>query len=301
MSYLVCEKCGRYYELQQDENHDDFESCWCDGNLIYFKNLDRYIKKPSESNIYNESFFKNKKSKKKKFLLFSVLVIFIFLFTIILEPNNSVLTSHFSGANSNFLGVDSRGYVTKNVYTAPFPVSGEKKVIAIVTGIHPREKLSKSVVNNVINEYPLSSNEEIVHYDIKVISNPENFFKGRTNGEGLAAQYILPDILKSQDDLVIICHDHEIGYGEGFFIATPRMDEKSVELARNVKHSLSNFSYYLSKPHTRHGSSTMIFSWPLASAGYKTFVYEIPENVNYWDGYINSHNLISTSFQKIGS
>jgi hypothetical protein len=40
MPYLVCDKCGSYYELQQDESPEDFSNkCECGGNLEYVQNL----------------------------------------------------------------------------------------------------------------------------------------------------------------------------------------------------------------------------------------------------------------------
>ena len=36
MSYLVCDKCGSYYELQPGESQDDFtDECECGGKLFY--------------------------------------------------------------------------------------------------------------------------------------------------------------------------------------------------------------------------------------------------------------------------
>lgn len=35
MGYLICEKCGGYYKLQEGESLDDFESCECGGKLNY--------------------------------------------------------------------------------------------------------------------------------------------------------------------------------------------------------------------------------------------------------------------------
>lgn len=40
MGYLICEKCGGYYELQEGEAADDFLSCECGGTMKYVKNLD---------------------------------------------------------------------------------------------------------------------------------------------------------------------------------------------------------------------------------------------------------------------
>lgn len=41
MSYLVCDNCGGYYELQPGETPDDFsDKCECGGNLKYVQDLD---------------------------------------------------------------------------------------------------------------------------------------------------------------------------------------------------------------------------------------------------------------------
>ena len=37
--YLVCEKCGGYYKLQEGESPDDFENCQCGGRLRYYENI----------------------------------------------------------------------------------------------------------------------------------------------------------------------------------------------------------------------------------------------------------------------
>ncbi len=40
MGYLVCKKCGGYYELKEGEAINDFQSCECNGKLEYVKSLD---------------------------------------------------------------------------------------------------------------------------------------------------------------------------------------------------------------------------------------------------------------------
>ncbi|MGP8190244.1 MAG: DUF5518 domain-containing protein [Methanobacterium sp.] len=40
MGYIICEKCGGYYELKEGEAINDFQSCECGGKLKYVKNLD---------------------------------------------------------------------------------------------------------------------------------------------------------------------------------------------------------------------------------------------------------------------
>ena len=48
MGYVICEKCGGYYELQEGESPDDFEACNCGGNLSYVKSIQKERKKPKK-------------------------------------------------------------------------------------------------------------------------------------------------------------------------------------------------------------------------------------------------------------
>lgn len=48
MGYLVCEKCGGYYELQENESINDFQSCECGGKLKYVKNLNQLNSEPNK-------------------------------------------------------------------------------------------------------------------------------------------------------------------------------------------------------------------------------------------------------------
>jgi hypothetical protein len=52
MAYIVCEKCGGYYELKEGESPDDFDSCACGGNLKYVPNFNPNV--DIESNQFVE-------------------------------------------------------------------------------------------------------------------------------------------------------------------------------------------------------------------------------------------------------
>ncbi|MGB9978870.1 hypothetical protein [Methanobacterium sp.] len=203
------------------------------------------------------------------------LVVFIICFGIIGIAGAMYTLNNINNSNSAVIGSDNRGYVTKDVYAS----NGlNQPKIAIITGIHPREKIAISPIETLIKNYASTHSVEITDYSIHVLDNPENFTVGRNNGEELAAQYIVPDIKKSDYKLVIIFHAHQQGYGDGFYIATPSMDNKSVELAKNVKKTLPSFSYYQSLKNTPYKATSVIrVSDPIANEGYPTFVYEIPE------------------------
>ncbi|QHN07381.1 hypothetical protein [Methanothermobacter sp. THM-2] len=170
------------------------------------------------------------------------------------------------------IGSDSRGYVTKDVYAH----YGKQDIkIAVVTGIHPREEVSVAPVQWASRAFTLLP-VEVALYSINVEDNPMDYRKGRASGEGLATTYILPDVTKSDYDLVIIAHAHAPGYGEGFYVATPQMDEPSVRIAEDLREE--GFNYYpVSGKTVYRSSSARLFSRPLAAAGYPTLVYEVPE------------------------
>jgi len=166
--------------------------------------------------------------------------------------------------------------------------------------MHPRETLSTEVLPNVIKIYAALNNVEIVNYQINVLDNPENFVIGRYNGEKLVHDYVVENIAKSNFDLVIIAHDHEKGYGDGFYIATPSMDSKSVTLANKVMKDIPNFNYYkrnVSKPIM--SSSIIMVNNPIVATGTPLFVYEIPEWLEFFEVCEESFRLLEGSFKNV--
>lgn len=49
MGYLICEKCGGYYELAEGESPGEFEACTCGGNLSYVESIQKENKKPKHA------------------------------------------------------------------------------------------------------------------------------------------------------------------------------------------------------------------------------------------------------------
>lgn len=41
MPYVICEKCGGYYELEKGESPEDFDTCQCGGNLKYAEKINQ--------------------------------------------------------------------------------------------------------------------------------------------------------------------------------------------------------------------------------------------------------------------
>ncbi len=207
--------------------------------------------------------------------------------------------NNMNGANASVIGSNSKGYVTKDNYTS----NGQHQTkIAVITGIHPREKIAIIPMESLIRNYALTHDVEITDYSIHVLDNPEDFTIGRTNGEELAAEYIVPDIKKSDYKLVIIFHAHQQGYGDGFYIATPSMDNKSVEIAQNVQKTLPSFKYYKSPKKSRYKATSVTrVSDPIAAEGYPTFVYEIPEETTVQNASEMTNKLINACINSINA
>jgi hypothetical protein len=176
--------------------------------------------------------------------------------------------------SEGIIGSSSAGNVEKLIYgneSASF-------TIALITGMHPRETLAIDPEINAAKEF--SGNDvKIIHYKVNVTDSPDDYDVGRENGESLVHDFVNPDVTSSDADCVIISHSHVEDYGEGFYLATPEMDSASVGIAEKISQS-SDFNYYpVTGNETYKSTSAVLVSKPIASAGYPTFVYEIPENI----------------------
>lgn len=152
------------------------------------------------------------------------------------------------------------------------------KCIALITGMHPREPLSIGPEIEAAKQFG-GDDVKIIHYKVTVTRDAQDYNLGRANGEGLVHDYVNPHVTSSDADAVVISHSHIPEYGEGFYVATPQMDDASVRIAKNINQS-GDFNYYpVTGNETYKSSSAVLVSKPIAQAGYPTLVYEVPENV----------------------
>ena len=199
--------------------------------------------------------------------------------------------------SGEIVGANDLGTVTKVNYTHSDNTTVK---IAVVSGMHSRENLHKFVLPLVCRFFAIShSDAEVVNYYVQVTDSPEKFKKGRANGESLVHDFVVKDVKKSDFDLVIVGHDHEPGYGEGYYIATPTMDNASVDLAKEVTSDIG-FNYY-PRNKTRPAKSTSIkkVDTPLVKAGSLVFVYEIPETDSKTIAFIESYRLLDASYNHL--
>lgn len=142
MGYLICEKCGGYYELQEGESIDDFQGCECGGKFRYAENIDDL---DQESNTES-----NKSSSKKRFNLVNGLnkrailigLIFGIVFGVILFFRNSSifvwgLITLISGSLTGYLAGGTNRTGMKNGFMGSFGTLIVAIAIFIVSLINP--------------------------------------------------------------------------------------------------------------------------------------------------------------------
>jgi hypothetical protein len=202
--------------------------------------------------------------------------------------------TYFTGHQTSILANESIGYVTKEVDN----LYESNNTMIIITGIHPRETLAINPEVESARLYALSHQVNMIIYNVTVTEDANDFSKGRANGEKLVADYIVPDINTTNSKVVIISHSHNPDYGEGFYVATPEMDDASVKLATDIKNSGIEFNYYPVTGNEEYKStSAVLVSKPVAQAGYPTLVYEIPENITSQESTLKTYDLLNKCYE----
>lgn len=208
-----------------------------------------------------------KLKRNTKIILIAVIVVVIGAIIVFETPS-------FNNITYTTLGNTSIG-------TVEVGISGNEnasKSIALITGIHPREKLSIEPEIDAARQFG-NDDVKIIHYKVTVTDHPQDYEQGRANGESLVHDYVNPHVTQSDADAVIISHSHNPDYGDWFYLATPEMDDASVDIATKISES-SDFNYYpVTGNETYKSTSAVLVSKPIAQAGYPTFVYEIPEDI----------------------
>ena len=220
----------------------------------------------------------------------------LFLIIIIIIAIIGVLAVYTPGEHVE-IGSNELGSVEKNTYN----YYGSNITIAIITGMHPRETLAIEPEIASAKLFALSHGVNMINYDVDVTKDPTDYTNSRNNGESLVHDYIVPDIIENTTaDAVIISHSHIEGYGEGFYVATPAMDDASVYLGESIRDSGINFNYFPSNSNGNYqSSSAALVSAPLANAGFPTLVYEIPENITSWDSTSRTYDLLQVVYDLI--
>ena len=200
----------------------------------------------------------------------------IIIFIIVLAAIASLFIFNYTFHNSS-TNHWQNDYGTVDKYI--FGNNRSQTELVLIAGIHPREGLAIEPEIEAARQFAENHDVKFIVYHVNVTNNPTDYNESRKQGESLVHDFVVPDINNTHAQAVIISHSHVEGYGEGFYLATPAMDNASVDISQRIANS-SDFKYFprnTSQP--IQATSVRLVSNPIAYAGYPTFVYEIPENI----------------------
>jgi len=139
MGYLVCNKCGRYYQLQNGETPGDFtEECECGGKLRYVESLNNADpnQENKENKINKKGLLKVWKSqsdgiKVLGICLVSIAALFVFLGGAYLVSGNNNSGNLISITNDEIMYAD--GSNTSFIFTAELTPAKNFNYLQMVT------------------------------------------------------------------------------------------------------------------------------------------------------------------------
>ncbi len=208
--------------------------------------------------------------KKKKIILISIVVIFIVFLAILSFAFNGTSTSTSSGhskVSTITLGKTNDSTVTKE---GPYGNRSSNVTIAYIVGVHPRESGAHQAIVDSIREKDAKLEKAYYLYIINAPIYQNNYPKERLNGQKLANEYIVPDIIQNRYQLAVDIHSSNGSYSVDRFIFAPSKGNKSVAISLELKNKLSWIKYYFPP----NPSSTEYVTIPLTQSGIPSIIYE---------------------------
>ncbi|AUB59876.1 hypothetical protein DSECCO2_390820 [anaerobic digester metagenome] len=206
----------------------------------------------------------------RKYLKLLIILVLVFSGTFIssfyLYPSQNTNSTPPS-FSSVVLGQTEYGTVTRY---GPYGNASSPNCIAYVVGVHPLEYQSHDAIVETIKTSDKSLKNCYYIYKINVTQNPDNYNKGRTNGQNLANKYAIPNIKNNSIKLVIDVHSNEGNYKVRKFLFIPASSEKALKIAGEIKNKTNWLTIY-SPPEPTSPSYVTI---PLIQAGIPAMIYE---------------------------
>jgi predicted deacylase len=115
-------------------------------------------------------------------------------------------------------------------------------------------------------------------YRINVTAESDDFEESRMNGQLLAQDYVVSDVIKNDYDLAIDIHSSNGGYVQDPYIFAPRLnDTVAYDAANNVTKALTYVIYYEPASYSSPQYSTI----PIDDGGVPAIVFEMRGNPDH--------------------
>jgi hypothetical protein len=117
-----------------------------------------------------------------------------------------------------------------------------------------------------------------------------HFTIGRMNGQLLANNFVVPDVIKTKPQFVVDIHEDlwtEAGYKYPRFIYPISKDDVTMNYLNNITQNMSFLKIY-----SPGGSSPLYVTKPIARKGIRTMVYETYKKDSYEKKYSDASKFI---------
>ena len=220
-----------------------------------------YLKTLKPNFKINRDVLYSRQTKMVGILIIAIILVFAVASAISsLDTGTEIETTH--------LGNNSLGSVEK---IGPYGNPDSPVKIAYILGVHPREKgshekLEKALVNQ-------SSNLSYCYYiyKINVTKDPTDYEASRMNGQKLAREFAVPNIVNESYDLAVDVHYSNGAWGVASFVFTPNeKDNVSYTLCDKLVNHFTWLTYYT----TDEATSPQYVTGPIENGGVPAIVYE---------------------------
>lgn len=169
------------------------------------------------------------------------------------------------------LGSTNYGKVIKS---GPYGNPNGTQKIAFIMGVHPLESDSHRAVAASLLSMNRSLNSTYYIYSVDVTKDRTSYTNGRINGQLLASQFVVPDIMESHFNLAVDVHSNRgNNFLKQFFVFVPKNDDKSMSIAHNLTVEIPGIVYY-TPPNENGPKSPSYVTIPIINSGSPAIIYE---------------------------
>ena len=183
--------------------------------------------------------------------------------------------SSVQGESAKTIGKNSIGTVTVE---GPYGNANSSVKVAYILGQHPRESNAHDAIYNSIMNNSDYLNYSYYIYRINVTAESDDFEESRMNGQLLAQDYVVSDVIKNNYSLAIDIHSSNGGYVQDPYIFAPRSnDSVAYDAANNVTDKINYVIYYEPASYSSPQYSTI----PIDDGGVPAIVFEMRGNPDH--------------------
>lgn len=166
------------------------------------------------------------------------------------------------------IGNNSLGSVYKE---GPFGNDQSNVSVAYILGVHPRENGAHRLMEEAFRKKADSLNCTYYLYKINVTSNPTDYEQSRLNGQLLAREFAIPDIINCNLTAAVDVHYSNGNWGVPRFVFTPNENNS---LSAQLGHALADNFQWLEYYTPPDPTSPEYVTEPLNEGGVGAIIYE---------------------------